>query len=306
MVLVEKVKPQRKLCLMILSAASSSSSALAMPAATLTLASGLAVLAYLCATLRGEDRLMRSVLMLGWLAQGVAIVVDVFGLTSPLPGARFGFAPALSVTTWLVIAVYAIESRLLPMPTARRALALSGALVVVLAWVFPGEARPHLGSAWAPLHWVLGFASYGLFGAAVFHAALWSHNDRRLRLKPTTGLTKPSIRASVQDTFAPVGMPLLKLETLTFDFVTAGFVVLSATLVLGWLFAHPWRWDHKTVLSVLSWFVFAALLLGRRVFGWRGRPATRWLHIGSALLLLAYAGSRFVFEVVLNRASGTY
>ena len=89
---------------------------------------------------------------------------------------------------------------------------------------------------------------------------------------------------------------------MTFQFVAAGFVVLSATLVLGWWFAAGWRWDHKSVFSVLGWIVFAGLLIGRSVFGWRGRRATRWVYAGAALLLLAYVGSRFVLEVLLHRA----
>ena len=65
-----------------------------------------------------------------------------------------------------------------------------------------------------------------------------------------------------------------------------------------------WRlWgDHKAVFSIMAWIVFAALLLGRRLRGWRGRRATGWLYAGTVLLLLAYAGSRFVLEVVLGRA----
>jgi ABC-type uncharacterized transport system permease subunit len=49
--------------------------------------------------------------------------------------------------------------------------------------------------------------------------------------------------------------------------------------------------------------VFAALLLGRRLQGWRGRHATRWLYAGAVLLLLAYVGSRFVVEVLLGRTA---
>ena len=102
-------------------------------------------------------------------------------------------------------------------------------------------------------------------------------------------------------------MPLLQLERLTFRFVEAGFAVLTATLVLGAVTAavgvHGWRWDHKTVFSMLAWGVFAALLVGRHQRGWRGRRATRWLYVGAALLLLGYAGSRFVLEVMLGRSA---
>ncbi|HLO95358.1 MAG TPA: cytochrome c biogenesis protein CcsA, partial [Burkholderiaceae bacterium] len=84
----------------------------------------------------------------------------------------------------------------------------------------------------------------------------------------------------------------------------AGVVVLSLAIVLGWLFTPQWRWDHKTLLSVMGWLVLVGLLTGRRVFGWRGRRATRWLYLGAALLLLSYAGTRFVLEVVLQRPTG--
>lgn len=232
---------------------------------------------------------LRWALLLGWLAHGLALIADTSGIGAPQPGARFGFAPALSMTAWLVLAVYAVESRLVPLPGVRRTLAVLGFTAVVLALFFPGEVRPHVASAWMPLHWVLGIASYGLFGAAVLHAALLSNAERQMR----------SGRGAVTPT--PLGMPLLRLEKLTFRFVAAGFTVLSAALVLGWWYAHPWRWDHKTIFSVLAWAVFAALLGGRRAFGWRGRMATRWLYTGAALLLLAYVGSRFVLEVLLAR-----
>jgi len=106
------------------------------------------------------------------------------------------------------------------------------------------------------------------------------------------------------------GLPLLTLERLTFRFVTAGFVLLTATLLAGWLFSESlygagkvWKWDHKTIFSVLSWLAFAVLIVGRAEFGWRGRTAVRVLYIGSGLLLLAYVGSRFVLEMVLGRVA---
>ncbi|RYF39129.1 MAG: cytochrome C assembly protein, partial [Comamonadaceae bacterium] len=45
----------------------------------------------------------------------------------------------------------------------------------------------------------------------------------------------------------------------------------------------------------------ASLLIGRARLGWRGPKAVRVLYLGSGLLLLGYAGSRFVLEVVLQR-----
>ncbi|MGQ3054547.1 MAG: cytochrome C assembly family protein [Roseateles sp.] len=266
------------------------------PGLALAVASGLALLGYVWVGLlrarAGEAETaarapVRSVppMALAWTAQFVALFIDISGFGLATPGARFGFAPALSMTTWLVLTVYLIESRFLPLHSVRRVLAWLAAAAVLLAWGFPGESRPTAASPWAPLHWVLGLASYGLFGVAVLHAALMNRAENRLRHKLAT----------------PGGLPLLQLERLTFQFVAAGVAVLSLAILLGWWFTPSWHWDHKNLLAVLGWLVLTGLLVGRRIYGWRGRRATRWLYAGAALLLLSYAGSRFVFEVILQR-----
>jgi ABC-type uncharacterized transport system permease subunit len=203
-------------------------------------------------------------------------------------GIRWGFAPVLSLTAWLVLTVHFTESRLVPIARLRRVLALVGAGCVLLALAFPGDVVIVTYSGYAPLHWMLGIAAYGLFGVAVVHAAMLDAAERQMRQKAGAGL---------------LGMPLLSLERLTFLFVEAGFVVLTLAILIGLFTMAHWRWgDHKTVLSLASWATFAALIVGRRTRGWRGRQATRWVYAGAALMLLAYVGSRFVFEVVLQRA----
>lgn len=256
--------------------------------------SAVAALAYVAAALAPvprttPTRTLRLVLLLAWAAQALALLVDIAGLGHSEPGARFGFATALSMTLWLVLGVYMVESSFLPLPGVRRVLSLLALVVVVLAAVFPGETHPLAASPWAPVHWVLGLASYGLFGVAVLHAALLNSAERQMRLKK---VSEPGA----------MGLPLLRLERLTFQFVTAGVLVLSLAIALGWWFTPHWRWDHKNLLSMLGWVVLTGLLAGRQAFGWRGRRATRWLYLGAGLLLLAYVGSRFVVEVILQRA----
>lgn len=229
----------------------------------------------------------RNALVAAWLLHGAVLVWGLWG-DSP----RFGFAPALSMTAWLVLTVYAVEQQLFPRMRARWMLAIFGAAAVLLALVFPGTPLPHTASAWLPLHLALGIACYGLLAAAVVHAWLMTRAEHHIR----------------QGEDPHSGIPLLTLERLTFRFVGAGFVLLTATLLAGWwfgetLYGKAWRWDHKAVFSLLSWLTFAILLLGRWRFGWRGRSAVRMLYAGAALLLLAYAGSRFVLEVVLGRSA---
>ena len=248
-----------------------------------------AVAAYVLAAFpgRADGRRLPTALAVGVVLHALLLVLDIGGLGSG-GGARLGFGPVVSLTVWLVLAVHTLESRLVPQPGVRRVLALLGAAAVLLAWAVPGEAPAPSASPWAPLHWALGVASYGLFGAAVLHATMLDAAERRMR----------------QHAAAPpnaFGMPLLQLERLTFRFVEAGFVVLSAALILGAATSPQWRWTHKTVFSLLGWAVIAALLAGRKLQGWRGRRATRWLYAGALLLLLAYAGSCFVLQFVLGR-----
>jgi ABC-type uncharacterized transport system permease subunit len=239
------------------------------------------------ATPRLSTGATRAVLAVAWILHALALADGLLGEPP-----RFGFAPALSMTVWLVLSVYAVESRLFPQLRARWALAGLGTAAVLLALVFPGTSYHRVASPWLPLHWALGIASYGLFAAAVVHGGLMKRAER-------------SIRSAAQP---DAGVPLLTLERLTFRFVQAGFVLLTATLLVGWLFAEKLygpglaaQWNHKTVFSVLAWLTFAGLLAGRAHLGWRGRQAVHILYLGSGLLLLGYVGSRFVLEVVLKR-----
>ena len=256
------------------------------------------VVLYLAATLPwpAVRRFSAAALVGGWLLHGLLLLVDIAGIGLPEPGARLGFAPVLSLTVWLVIAVYSIESHLVPLPAVRQWLALAGLVALLITAAYPGEFVT-ITSNFAPLHFALGVGAYALFGAAVLHGLMLDASERRLRGGPGAGPRALPGQA--------LGMPLLQLERLTFRFVEAGFVVLTATLALGFASTVHWRWgDHKAVFSILAWAVFAALLTGRRLRGWRGRKATRWLYVGAVLLLLAYVGSRFVLEVLLERNFG--
>jgi len=231
---------------------------------------------------------LNTAVWVAWVLHGVTLFLGLWGSES-----RFGFAPALSMTAWLVGLVYAIEGHVYPNFQKPWATSALGSASVLLALIFPGAVLHANASPWLPLHFVLGISSYGLFGIAVVHAWLMTRAEARIR--------------SAGD--AQTGMPILTMERLTFRFVTVGFVLLSATLLAGLIFGnslygsgHGWQWNHKTIFAMLSWLTFAVLMIGRTRFGWRGRQAVRVLYAGSGLLLLAYVGSRFVMEVMLGRA----
>jgi ABC-type uncharacterized transport system permease subunit len=144
------------------------------------------------------------------------------------------------------------------------------------------------------VHLLIAMFSYSLFTIASLHVLLMALLERRLH--------DGSLPRALQ------GLPpLLAMEALLFRIIWAGFVLLTATLATGVLyseelFGRAARFNHKTVFGVLSWIIFAALLGGRHVYGWRGRVAVRWTLTGFLMLVLAYVGSKFVLEVILGRA----
>ena len=158
----------------------------------------LAVGAFICylvstvANRRMAPETLRLMLFAGWVLHGLMLAEGLMGEPP-----RFGFAPALSTTVWLVLAVYAIESRLLPQLQAQWALAGLGAGAVLLAEIFPGSSYSHVASIWLPLHWAFGIASYGLFAAAVAHGWLMQRSERAIRLGAQSAAGVPLDRKSV-------------------------------------------------------------------------------------------------------------
>ncbi len=213
---------------------------------------------------------------------------------------RFGFAHALSATLWLTVLIVWAEGYF----SASRGLLL---LVLPLAAVASGLPVLFPGSVLGPSHGVAGLSTASAARDPCLQPAddrgnaglLMATMDRRLH-GDILGERTPLAR------FLNRLPPLLAMETVLFRLITAGFVLLTATLVSGvffseQLFGRPLRFDHKTVFTIASWAVFGGLLMGRMFFGWRGRTALRWTLIGFAMLMLAYVGSRFVLEVLLGR-----
>jgi ABC-type uncharacterized transport system permease subunit len=142
------------------------------------LASVLAVLCYALPALAPQRLGDHQTRRLLWLACAAHALSLLGGFAPPL---RFGFAPALSVTAWLVLTAYLVESQFFPQLRGRWALGGLGALTVVLARLFPGHELHVQASAWLPLHWALGLSAYGMFAAAVVHAWLMTRAERDIR-----------------------------------------------------------------------------------------------------------------------------
>ena len=154
--------------------------------------------------------------------------------------------------------------------------------------------------AWFKAHFIIATISVGLLSLAAMQAMLMSVQDRALHRQLAVN---PNSRLSHWLEDLP---PLMTMERLLFNLLYVGFVLLSLTVFSGLLFSQalfgrPLVFDHKTVFALLSWMLFAGLLFARWQVGLRGRSAIRWVLSAYTALLLAYVGSRFVLEVILQR-----
>jgi ABC-type uncharacterized transport system permease subunit len=248
-------------------------------------------------------RIERFAIMVPLAAHSALLYDAVFGHE----GLRFGFGHALSATLWLAALFYWLANNFYGL-AGMLALVLPGAAVaVLLPAVFPGMETPAYTSAVEfRIHLALAMLAYGLFTIAALHAMLMAMVERRLHRARQIGTGLG--REALSGPFSALP-PLLTLEALLFRILALGFLMLTLTLFTGVVFSEevfgqPLKLNHKTLFGIISWVVFGSLLLGRWLWGWRGRRALRWTMTGFVVLLLAYVGSRFVMEVVLDRAFG--
>ncbi|HEX7348813.1 MAG TPA: cytochrome c biogenesis protein CcsA [Rhodanobacteraceae bacterium] len=141
------------------------------------------------------------------------------------------------------------------------------------------------------LHVIIALLAYSLLAIAAVLALLLATQERALR---TRRLNK----------WAGALPPLTQTESLMFKLITAGFALLTLTLLSGILFIHNLHAQHQAhtaILSLVAWIIFGVLLFGRWHWGWRGNRAVRMTLTGMAILLLAFFGSKFVLEEILHR-----
>jgi cytochrome c-type biogenesis protein CcsB len=87
----------------------------------------------------------------------------------------------------------------------------------------------------------------------------------------------------------------LDLEKITYDAIKFGFVLLTAGLLVGSVWAKSawgdfWVWDPKENWSLVTWLVYGAYLHLRKVKGWRGDAAAWVAIVGFAVVIFTYVG----------------
>lgn len=207
---------------------------------------------------------------------------------------NLGVSYALSLILWLTVLVYWVARLFYPLAGLFALVLPLAAISVLLAVLFPvGHILSRPPSGLFDTHVLMAMLAYSLFTIAALHAGLISLLEKRLHHARLPGILKNL-------------PPLMTLESLLFRVIGIGFVILTVTVVSGvffseQVFGQSFQFTHKVLFGLISWCVFGGLLVGRQFYGWRGHTAVRWTLSGFAFLLLAYLGTQFVLQVILQR-----
>ena len=137
--------------------------------------------------------------------------------------------------------------------------------------------NPALQSVWIYSHTVLAFGAYAFFTIAGGVAGMYLIQSHFLKKKQLGALFQklPSL-----DTLDEIGYRCLSFG---FPMLTLGIITGAIWAAQAW--GSYWSWDPKETWSLITWFVYAALLHGRLTTGWRGRRAA-WLTVAGFLIML--------------------
>jgi ABC-type uncharacterized transport system permease subunit len=237
-----------------------------------------------------EERLIHRLVPLAWVTH---LLLLQHTIIQP-DGLDLSLGHAISLIGALTTAFYWCGSGKEPLGILRPAILALSSLASVMPLIFPAQkAVPFQHHFAFEGHIIVSLLAYSLFGIAALHACLMTLQERRLQSgEVRTGLGRLP--------------PLVTMDVLLFRMVLTGFVLLTLAVASGILFSEevfgrPFTFNHKNFLGVISWGIFAALLIGRWGYGWRGRRAARWTIAGFTVLALAYVGSKLVLEVILQR-----
>ncbi|MEA5115092.1 MAG: c-type cytochrome biogenesis protein CcsB [Geobacteraceae bacterium] len=142
--------------------------------------------------------------------------------------------------------------------------------------------NPALKSGWLGIHTIIAFGGYAAFAIACCAGIMYLLQDRYLKKKKLGVLYR---RLPSLDT----------LDEINYRCLSLGFPLLTIAIISGAIWAESawgayWSWDPKETWSLITWFIYAALLHGRLTTGWRGRKAAILAIAGFGVLLFTFIG----------------
>jgi cytochrome c-type biogenesis protein CcsB len=192
---------------------------------------------------------------------------------------------SLSFFSWAIVGAFLLLNIKFRMNVLAAFVSPIAAILIILASFFPKDILPLppvLESYWLPIHVILAFFGNAMFTLGFAAAVMYLIQERQIKSKK----------------FGPFyhRLPALKiLDDLNYRCLTFGFPLLTLGIITGSIWAESawgsyWNWDPKETWSLITWFLYAALLHGRLTVGWRGRKAAFFSIIGFIALIFTFLG----------------
>lgn len=210
--------------------------------------------------------------------------IDHQGLSSSL-------FDALSITAFIVISMGLIAQTRYPL----RAMLLPAFIIAIACLILAScysDHRPILATSPGMLtHILSSIIAYSLLSLATLLAL-------------TLQIVERGLKDHREISWVRQLPALVTMEKLLFQLITAGWLILTAAILSGGIFIEDifaQHLAHKTLFTIISWLLYGLLLIGRHNYGWRGSIAIKLAIAAFLALLIAYFGSKFVLEILLQQ-----
>lgn len=206
-------------------------------------------------------------------------------------GIDFSLLKSVSLMLALAVLLVTLSSQRFAIQTAQLVLIPAAAALAIASLIAPSSRELMQLSTGTFSHIILSVLAYGAFTIAAVMAMLLSYISAKLKHHRVTALVKNI-------------PPVESLESLLYELLTLASVLLGLSIISGFIFVEdPFAHDriHKTALSILALIIYSAICAGHWYRGWRGRKVMRWVFGAYVSLTLAYVGSKFVLEWILQR-----
>lgn len=233
-----------------------------------------------------RGRLIRLLGAMAFIFHGYA----VYAVLHVPEGIDLGTFRVGSLIAWVVVGILLASSLRQKLDNLFIGAFPMAAITAALASFGPDTGDHRLYSGGLVIHILLSLLAYSIFTLSALHALVLSRQEKMLKQHHTRGLLNSL-------------PPLQVMERLLFEMLWCGFILLSVALITGFIFVEDLfaqHLAHKTILSLVAWLVYAILLAGRAILGWRSQTAVRWTLGGFILLMLAFFGSKIVVEILLK------
>ena len=221
------------------------------------------------------------------LAHAIVLTHTIFTAT----GLNLGFYHALSLMSWVVALLVIIVTIIKPVENLSLVFLPLTAIALLLEQLFPNEyILTETATIGLQLHILLSVTAYSMLTIAALQSVVLAFQEAQLRKKQPAWIMG-------------VLPPMQSMEEILIQILAIGFFLLSLSLATGLMFVHDIFAQHmsdKIILSVMAWCVFGLMLWGRWSRGWRGKHLIRWTLSGFTLLVLAYFGTKIVYEFILH------